>query len=99
MALSTNDDDEETQRYLYSLVIQYSIFLTLPLICIYKYLWCLSEGSFKLASDATETGRLLPYTLSKLSNTFAFKIEDKKGRMHRFTCGMLHFSAYHIWHS
>ncbi|XP_062169556.1 CBS domain-containing protein CBSCBSPB5 [Alnus glutinosa] len=58
MALSTNDDDEDTQ----------------------------SEGSLKLASDATETGRLLPYTLSKLSNTFAFKIEDKKGRMHRFTC-------------
>lgn len=77
--------------YLYSLVIRYSIFLTLPLICIYKYLWCLSEGSLKLASDVTETGRSLSYPLSKLSNTFAFKIEDRKGRMHRFTCGMLLF--------
>lgn len=45
-----------------------------------------SEGSLKLASDGTETGRSFPYTLSGLSNTFAFKIQDKKGRMHRFTC-------------
>ncbi|XP_059440925.1 CBS domain-containing protein CBSCBSPB5-like [Corylus avellana] len=58
MALSANDDDEDTQ----------------------------SEGSLKLASDATETARSISYPLTKLSNTFAFKIEDKKGRMHRFTC-------------
>ncbi|KAE8123860.1 hypothetical protein FH972_018782 [Carpinus fangiana] len=45
-----------------------------------------SEGSLKLASDATETARSISYPLPKLSNTFAFKIEDKKGRMHRFTC-------------
>lgn len=45
-----------------------------------------SEGSLKLASDGTDTGRSYPYTLSGLSNTFAFKIQDKKGRMHRFTC-------------
>jgi len=45
-----------------------------------------SEGSLKIASDATETERSISYPISKLSNTFAFKIEDKKGRMHRFTC-------------
>ncbi|PON77276.1 CBS- PB1 domain contining protein [Parasponia andersonii] len=45
-----------------------------------------SEGSLKLASDGADTGRSFPYTLSGLSNTFAFKIQDKKGRMHRFTC-------------
>lgn len=44
-----------------------------------------------MASDATETARSISYPLTKLSNTFAFKIEDKKGRMHRFTCGMLLF--------
>ncbi|KAJ9676605.1 hypothetical protein PVL29_021895 [Vitis rotundifolia] len=45
-----------------------------------------SEGSLKLASEGTEIGRTLPYTSSAMHNTFAFKIEDKKGRMHRFTC-------------
>ncbi|XP_030939244.1 CBS domain-containing protein CBSCBSPB5-like isoform X1 [Quercus lobata] len=47
----------------------------------------LSEGSLKLASEGgTETGRALSYPLSAPPNTFAFKIQDKKGRMHRFTC-------------
>ncbi|RVX18102.1 CBS domain-containing protein CBSCBSPB4 [Vitis vinifera] len=50
-----------------------------------------SEGSLKLASEGTEIGRTLPYTSSAMHNTFAFKIEDKRGRMHRFTCGMLLF--------
>ncbi|KAM4107678.1 hypothetical protein ACJW30_04G162900 [Castanea mollissima] len=46
----------------------------------------LSEGSLKLASEGgTETGRALSYP-SATPNTFAFKIQDKKGRMHRFTC-------------
>ncbi|KAK9989489.1 hypothetical protein SO802_029728 [Lithocarpus litseifolius] len=46
-----------------------------------------SEGSLKLASEGgTETGRALSYPLSAPPNTFAFKIQDKKGRMHRFTC-------------
>ncbi|EXB25246.1 CBS domain-containing protein [Morus notabilis] len=45
-----------------------------------------SEGSLKLASDGAETGRSSPYTLAGLSTSFAFKIQDKKGRMHRFTC-------------
>ncbi|XP_075662837.1 CBS domain-containing protein CBSCBSPB1 isoform X2 [Castanea sativa] len=45
-----------------------------------------SEGSLKLASEGgTETGRALSYP-SATPNTFAFKIQDKKGRMHRFTC-------------
>lgn len=37
-----------------------------------------SEGSLKIASEA-DTGKSFPF-----SNTFSFKIEDKKGRMHRF---------------
>ncbi|XP_057972523.1 CBS domain-containing protein CBSCBSPB5-like [Malania oleifera] len=45
-----------------------------------------SEGSLKLASEGTETGRSLAYPSSGLPNTFGFKIEDKKGRMHRFNC-------------
>lgn len=46
----------------------------------------LSEGSLRLASDGTETGRSLPYHLTKMANAFSFKIQDKKGRMHRFSC-------------
>ncbi|KAB1217475.1 CBS domain-containing protein CBSCBSPB5 [Morella rubra] len=44
-----------------------------------------SEGSLKLASEGTDTGRF-PYPSSNMPNTLAFKIKDKKGRMHRFTC-------------
>ncbi|MFQ6632968.1 hypothetical protein Gotur_010813, partial [Gossypium turneri] len=42
-----------------------------------------SESSLKLAS---ETGRCLPYPSSYLPNTFGFKIQDRRGRMHRFIC-------------
>ncbi|KAF5460072.1 hypothetical protein F2P56_019969 [Juglans regia] len=45
-----------------------------------------SEGSLILASEVTETERSLPFPSSNLPNTFSFKIQDKKGRMHRFTC-------------
>lgn len=38
-----------------------------------------SDGSLKLASDGGDTAKSLPYLSS-------FKIQDKKGRMHRFTC-------------
>ncbi|OMP04077.1 Phox/Bem1p [Corchorus capsularis] len=45
-----------------------------------------SENSLKLPSDAGETGRSLPYPSSSAPNTFGFKIQDKRGRMHRFSC-------------
>ncbi|KAH1255130.1 CBS domain-containing protein CBSCBSPB5 [Glycine max] len=45
-----------------------------------------SEGSLKVASEGGETGRSIPYLSSSIANTFSFKIQDKKGRMHRFTC-------------
>ncbi|PIN03531.1 hypothetical protein CDL12_23943 [Handroanthus impetiginosus] len=45
-----------------------------------------SENSLKMASDGGETGRSLPQTSSTSANTFSFKIQDKKGRMHRFIC-------------
>ncbi|CAK9183186.1 unnamed protein product [Ilex paraguariensis] len=45
-----------------------------------------SENSLKLASEGAETGRSLPHPSLTLPNTFAFKIQDKKGRMHRFNC-------------
>ncbi|KAF5940937.1 hypothetical protein HYC85_022104 [Camellia sinensis] len=43
-----------------------------------------SDSSFKLAFESIETTRSLPYPSSIAPNTFAFKIQDKKGRMHRF---------------
>ncbi|KAF5959611.1 hypothetical protein HYC85_000820 [Camellia sinensis] len=45
-----------------------------------------SDNSFKLASESIEATRSLPYPSSIVPNTFAFKIQDKKGRMHRFNC-------------
>ncbi|XP_057423992.1 CBS domain-containing protein CBSCBSPB1 isoform X2 [Lotus japonicus] len=45
-----------------------------------------SESSLKLASEGGETGRIGPYLSSSMPNTFSFKLQDKKGRMHRFTC-------------
>ncbi|XP_052626409.1 CBS domain-containing protein CBSCBSPB1 isoform X1 [Lactuca sativa] len=47
----------------------------------------ISESSFKLASEqGTEIGKVIPYPSPTVHNTFAFKIEDRKGRMHRFIC-------------
>ncbi|KAG8054145.1 hypothetical protein GUJ93_ZPchr0001g32042 [Zizania palustris] len=45
-----------------------------------------SEGSTKVASEATDIGRSAFYPASGLSNMFGFKIQDKQGRMHRFNC-------------
>ncbi|KAK7291546.1 hypothetical protein RIF29_06782 [Crotalaria pallida] len=45
-----------------------------------------SEISMKMVSEGGDTGRCNSCISSRMSNAFAFKIEDKKGRMHRFTC-------------
>ncbi|KAK8617053.1 hypothetical protein V6N13_117022 [Hibiscus sabdariffa] len=45
-----------------------------------------SYSSLKLASEVAETERSLPYPSSNMPYTFGFKIQDKRGRMHRFTC-------------
>ncbi|XP_004138042.1 CBS domain-containing protein CBSCBSPB5 isoform X2 [Cucumis sativus] len=45
-----------------------------------------SEGSMKLASEETDTLRTLPFPSPGMSNTFSFKLEDRRGRMHRFSC-------------
>ncbi|KAI3785875.1 hypothetical protein L1987_45001 [Smallanthus sonchifolius] len=45
-----------------------------------------SESSLKLASESgTDIGKAI-YPSPTLPNTFAFKIQDRKGRMHRFMC-------------
>ncbi|KAL2934421.1 CBS domain-containing protein CBSCBSPB5 [Bienertia sinuspersici] len=44
-----------------------------------------SEGSLKMASESGETAK--SYLTSSLQpNSFAFKIEDKRGGLHRFIC-------------
>ncbi|CAJ2676638.1 unnamed protein product [Trifolium pratense] len=45
-----------------------------------------SENSLKLISEGGETGRSIPYNGSSMQTTFSFKLQDKKGRLHRFTC-------------
>ncbi|KAL6494391.1 CBS domain-containing protein cbscbspb1 [Orobanche gracilis] len=45
-----------------------------------------SETSLKMASEGGETGASLQQPSSTASNTFSFKIQDRKGRMHRFIC-------------
>jgi CBS domain-containing protein len=47
-----------------------------------------SEGSTKVASEATDIGRSALFPASGLSSTFGFKVQDKQGRMHRFNCGI-----------
>ncbi|KAF3334490.1 CBS domain-containing protein [Carex littledalei] len=48
-----------------------------------------SETSLRIASDGGET-RInrgsSPLSILDLPNTFAFKLQDKRGRMHRFSC-------------
>jgi hypothetical protein len=55
----------------------------------YYFTWhFLSEGSTKVASEATDIGRSALFPASGLSSTFGFKVQDKQGRMHRFNCGI-----------
>ncbi|KAJ4823795.1 CBS domain-containing protein cbscbspb1 [Turnera subulata] len=44
-----------------------------------------SENSLRLVSEA-ETGRSLALPSSGFPHAFTFKIEDRRGRMHRFSC-------------
>ncbi|OMO52028.1 Phox/Bem1p [Corchorus capsularis] len=46
-----------------------------------------SEMSAMMASDGAENGKLSSYPSLGLGNSFAFKFEDLKGRVHRFNCG------------
>ncbi|KAG1330935.1 CBS domain-containing protein CBSCBSPB1 [Cocos nucifera] len=45
-----------------------------------------SEGSIKVSSVATDTGRNAFYPASGPSTAFGFKLQDRKGRIHRFNC-------------
>ncbi|KAG5571553.1 hypothetical protein H5410_061319 [Solanum commersonii] len=47
-----------------------------------------SISSLKLASEGAELRRCISYPSSSLPNTFAFKIQDRTGRMHRFNCNI-----------
>lgn len=44
--------------------------------------------SFKLASEATDTRKYATSPSLFQPNAFSFKLEDGKGRMHRFICGV-----------
>ncbi|XP_017985469.1 PREDICTED: CBS domain-containing protein CBSCBSPB3 [Theobroma cacao] len=46
-----------------------------------------SEMSAIMASDGGDAGKLSSYPSLGLGNSFAFKFEDLKGRVHRFNCG------------
>ncbi|GLU12622.1 hypothetical protein SLE2022_292860 [Rubroshorea leprosula] len=50
-----------------------------------------SEMSVLMASDGAETGKLSSYPSIGLGNSFNFKFEDLKGRMHRINCGAENF--------
>ncbi|KAK7358656.1 hypothetical protein VNO77_00594 [Canavalia gladiata] len=45
-----------------------------------------SDTSLKMVSEGGETGRSSPYLASSTQNAFSFKIQDKKGKLHRFAC-------------
>ncbi|XVF60979.1 hypothetical protein PTKIN_Ptkin08bG0091100 [Pterospermum kingtungense] len=46
-----------------------------------------SEMSTLMASDGADNGKLSSYPSLGLGNSFSFKFEDLKGRVHRFNCG------------
>ncbi|RDY12942.1 CBS domain-containing protein CBSCBSPB5, partial [Mucuna pruriens] len=45
-----------------------------------------SDSSMKVISEGGETGRSSSYLTSSMQNAFSFKLQDKQGRLHRFTC-------------
>ncbi|KAL1364466.1 hypothetical protein AAHE18_03G220100 [Arachis hypogaea] len=46
-----------------------------------------SDSSLKIASEGREIGRTTPFNAaSMLQQAFSFKVQDRKGRLHRFTC-------------
>ncbi|XP_028547989.1 CBS domain-containing protein CBSCBSPB1 isoform X2 [Dendrobium catenatum] len=47
-----------------------------------------SDNSIKLASDGTDTVRSTAFHQYSGFSIFAFKVQDRKGRMHRFHCGI-----------
>jgi CBS domain-containing protein len=51
-----------------------------------------SENSLRLISEGTETKSVPVPPHAQLPNTFAFKIQDRKGRMHRFNCETRHLT-------
>ncbi|XP_029130860.1 CBS domain-containing protein CBSCBSPB1 isoform X2 [Cajanus cajan] len=59
MALTANDEDDDSQRL---------------------------HISLKMISEGGETGRSMSYLGSSMQNAFSFKLQDRKGRLHRFTC-------------
>lgn len=60
---------------------------------------CSSEISIKIASEGIDIVGS-PDPSSSLPTTFVFKLEDRKGRMHRFNCGTIYafiiFQTVHI---
>lgn len=52
-----------------------------------------SELSAFMTSECTEPGRSM-YPSLGLGNSFAFKLEDHKGRVHRFNCGIKEISPF-----
>jgi len=87
MAIEPLDNDEDSRRLLYYTVSLNPMSLTNhDIVQFTKLMFHFSEGSLKLASES-ETGRSAFYPSSGLNTTFGFKIQDRKGRMHRFNCG------------
>jgi len=73
-------------------VVRKNIFNILSLI--WYYYWHASETSLKMISEGGETGRSISYLASSMQNAFSFKLQDRKGRLHRFTCGMLTITCF-----
>ncbi|OVA11466.1 Phox/Bem1p [Macleaya cordata] len=85
LALEPPDDEYDTQRYNFSIT-------SICVLAIWLFsgtnaaaLSC-SEVSAFMASDGVEPGKSM-YPSLGLGNSFTFKFEDRKGRVHRFNCG------------
>lgn len=79
--------------YICSLILLWKIILEF-LVYLYIIDDTASDTSLKMTSEGGETARSSTYLAPNMQNTFSFKIQDKKGRLHRFTCGMTTNTCY-----
>ena len=84
LALEPPDEEFDSHRFVDGSLEDYFF---LPFSSNTTLLVLLSEVSLLLPSEAGD-GKSSVYPPG-IGNSFAFKLQDRKGRVHRFTCGII----------
>jgi hypothetical protein len=87
LALEPPDEEFDSHRFVLGSLEDYFIFFCFPIT--HLFLVFLSEVSLLLPSEAGD-GKSSVYP-PVIGNSFSFKLQDRKGRVHRFTCGIYLF--------